>query len=63
MMPILLNGLSGITAFEVLYCVASPANKLALFGNGMVRGTPETMLDRTRYAAVAAAASCDAVDP
>src|SRR5215208_3810627 len=63
LMPILLNGLSGIAAFAVLYCVVSPANRLALFGNGMVSGTPETMLERTRYAAVAAAASCEAVEP
>ncbi len=63
LMPILLNGLSGIAPFEMSYCAASPVSKLALFGNGMVRGTPETMLERTRYAAVAAAASCEAVEP
>src|SRR5215204_3790943 len=46
--PIRLNGLSGIAESEEAYCAASPVNKLALFENGMPRGTPETMLERTR---------------
>ena len=55
-----LNGVSGIAASEAAYSVASVCNRLALFGNGMLAGTVETMLERTRYAAVAAAASFEA---
>src|SRR5947207_15579660 len=43
-----------------MYAVESDCNKVVLFGNGMVAGTVETMLERTLYAAVAAAASFEA---
>jgi hypothetical protein len=60
--PAVLNGVSGIAASEAAYSVESDCNKLALFGNGMVAGTVETMLERTLYAAVAAAASFEAIE-
>ena len=41
--------------------MSSVCNKLALFGNAMLDGTVETMLESTRYAAVAAAASFEAL--
>jgi hypothetical protein len=56
-----LDGLSGIAASEAEYAVESDCNKVALFGNGMVAGTVEMMLVRTVYAAVAAAASFEAL--
>jgi hypothetical protein len=59
--PCVLNGVSGIAASDVAYCASSVWNKLALFGNEIVTGTVETMLERTRYAAVAAAASFEAL--
>src|SRR5437879_497664 len=59
--PAVLDGLSGIAASEATYAVESDCNKVALFGKGMVAGTVETMLERTLYAAVAAAASFDAL--
>jgi hypothetical protein len=62
-MPMVLNGEPGIPPSDAAYSAASACNKVALFGNGMVAGTPETMLERTRYAAVAAAASFEAVAP
>jgi hypothetical protein len=58
--PAVLNGVSAIAASAAAYSVSSVCNKLALFGNGMLAGTVETMLERTRYAAVAAAASFEA---
>ena len=62
-MPCLLNGLSGTASSEASRSAASIASKLARFGNAIVTGTPETMLERTRYAAVAAAASFEAFAP
>jgi hypothetical protein len=59
--PAVLNGVSAIAASEAAYSVSSVCNKLALFGNGMLAGTVVTMLERTRYAAVAAAASFEAI--
>src|SRR5215216_3796189 len=59
--PCLLNGVSGIATSDVAYWASSVCNKLPLFGNEMVTGTVETMLERTRYAAVAAAASFEAL--
>src|SRR5215207_3109853 len=59
--PWVLNGRSGIAVSEAAYCAASDCNKLALVGNAMVGGTVETMLERTLYAAVATAASFDAL--
>jgi hypothetical protein len=55
-----LNGPSGIAASEAAYCVASDWNRLARFGNGIVAGTVETMLESTSWAAVATAASFEA---
>jgi hypothetical protein len=46
-----------------LYCVSSDASTLVLVGNAMLWGTVSTMFLRTRYAAVATAASSDAVLP
>ena len=59
--PWVLDGPSGIAASEVSYSVSSDCNRSARFGNGMRAGTVETMFERTRYAAVAAAASFEAV--
>ena len=46
---------------EAAYCDASDCSTLALVGNAMLAGTVETMFDRTMYAAVATAASFEAV--
>jgi hypothetical protein len=60
--PVVLEGVSGIPASEAAYSVASESSKVARFGNGMVAGTVATTLDRVRYAAVATAASFEAVE-
>jgi len=60
--PCVLNGESGIAASEAAYSVASDSSKMSLFENEMLSGTVETMLERTLYAAVAAAASCEALE-
>ena len=62
-MPRFLNGLSGIPLSEAAYSAFSVATTLALFGNAMVGGTVKAISVRTRYAAVAAAASCELVAP
>ena len=59
--PCVLNGESGIAASESAYCVASESRTLCFVGNGMLAGTVETMFERTVYAAVATAASGEAV--
>ena len=59
--PLVLNGESGIALSEAAYCEASDCSTLALVGNGMLAGTVETMFERTMYAAVATAASFEAV--
>ena len=56
-----LNGESGIAPSDAAYCEASDCSTLALVGNGMLAGTVETMFERTMYAAVATAASFEAV--
>jgi hypothetical protein len=56
-----LNGESGIALSEAAYCDASDSSTLALVGNEMLAGTVETIFDRTMYAAVATAASLEAV--
>src|SRR5207237_8003626 len=60
--PSVLSGPSGIAASEFSYSVSSACSKSALFGNGILAGTVETILERTRYAAAAAAASFEAVE-
>ena len=60
-MPAVLFGESGIAASEAAYPAESDSNKLPWFGNGILAGTVETMLERTLYAAVATAASFEAV--
>jgi hypothetical protein len=59
--PCFLNGDSGIAVSDGAYPAASESSKASLFENGMLSGTVETMLERTPYAAVAAAASCEAL--
>ena len=59
--PWALNGESGIAPSEDAYCDASDCSTLALLGNGMLAGTVDTMFERTVYAAVATAASFEAV--
>src|SRR4026207_565739 len=64
--PIFLNGESGMAFFDALYCASSDASTVALnagVNEEMVKGTVSTMFFRTRYAAVATAASSDAVFP
>ena len=61
--PMFLNGESGIAFVAAWYCDASDASRVALLGNVMLWGTVSTMFFRTRYAAVATAASSDAVFP
>ena len=46
--PWLLKGDSSIAASEAAYCPASVCKTVALVGKGMLAGTPETMLVRTR---------------
>jgi hypothetical protein len=58
-----LNGESGIAFVAAWYCDASVASRVSLLGNVMLCGTVSTMFFRTRYAAVATAASSDAVLP
>jgi hypothetical protein len=58
-----LNGEPGIGPTDAAYSAARVCSKAARFGNGIVAGTPATMLERTRYAAVATAASFEAVAP
>src|SRR5262245_22012065 len=61
-MPEVLDCVSGIPASEAAYSVASESCRLARFGNGMVAGTVATTLDKTGSAAVATAASFEAVE-
>src|SRR5436190_21628955 len=59
--PCALKGDSGIASREAAYCDASDCSTLFLPGNATFAGTVETMFARTVYAAVATAASSDAV--
>ena len=61
--PMFLNGVSGIAFVAASYCDASVVSRAALLGNVMLWGTVSTMFFSTRYAAVATAASSDAVFP
>jgi hypothetical protein len=58
-----LKGEPGIAFVAAWYCDASDARRVSLVGNAMLCGTVSTMFFRTRYAAVATAASSEAVFP
>ena len=59
--PCRLNELSGIAASDAVCASATVCSRVALFANVMLAGTVEMMWVSTRYAAVAIAASPEAL--